>query len=65
MSSLKRNGLRTWQGDKMILDIECSDEKLLQYTGRDIQQMILDKDETWKQFVPEVAHKAALHVRSI
>ena len=48
--------------NRMILDIDCGNLELLKYTGRDIQHMIKDKDETWKDFVPKVAHKAALHV---
>ena len=45
----------------MIHAIPCGDEKLLKYTGRDIQRMIAAGDETWKTLVPEQAHRAALH----
>jgi len=45
----------------MIHAIPCGDEKLLQYTGRDVQRMIAEKDETWKSLVPEQAHRSALH----
>ena len=47
--------------NKMICDVGCSDERLLAHTGRDIQKMIQNKDDVWKDLVPEVAHKAALH----
>lgn len=50
--------------NEMIRDVECGNEKLLQYTGRDIQKMIRNDDETWRNFVPKVAHKAAKHVIS-
>lgn len=48
--------------NEMIHDVECGDEGLLKYTGRDIQKMIQDKDDQWKDYVPKVAHKAALHI---
>lgn len=45
----------------MIHAIPCGDKELLKYTGRDIQRMIAEGDETWKTLVPEQAHRAALH----
>ena len=45
----------------MIQDVECSDEELLAYTGRDILKMIKDGEEGWRDMVPEIAHKAAMH----
>lgn len=48
--------------NEMIRDIPCGDEELLRFTGRDIAKMIQEDDERWKEFVPEVAHKAALHL---
>lgn len=47
--------------NEMILDLECGDEDLLAYTGRDILKMIKNGDEGWRDRVPEVAHKAAMH----
>ncbi len=43
----------------MIHAISCGDKDLLKYTGRDIQRMIAEKDETWKTLVPEQAHQSA------
>ncbi len=48
--------------NKMILDVECSDEDLLAYTGRDILKMIKKGDNNWKDKVPKIAHKAAMHL---
>ncbi|MGB2403172.1 MAG: TonB-dependent receptor, partial [Akkermansiaceae bacterium] len=47
----------------MIRAIPCGDPELLKYTGRDIQRMIAVGNETWKNLVPEQAHRAALHHR--
>lgn len=47
----------------MIRAIPCGDSELLKYTGRDIQRMIAVGNETWKNLVPEQAHRAALHHR--
>ncbi len=49
--------------NEMICDVECGDEELLRYTGRDIQKMIKNGDANWKNYVPAVAHKAALHIQ--
>ena len=49
--------------NNMIRDIKCSNEKLLKYTGRDIKKMIKNKNENWREFVPEVAHKAAMNIQ--
>jgi hypothetical protein len=48
--------------NNMIQDVECSDEDLLAYTGRDILKLIKEGDERWKDKVPEIAHKAAMHL---
>jgi hypothetical protein len=48
--------------NNMIQDVECSDEDLLTYTGRDIQKLIKNGDERWRDQVPEIAHKAAMHL---
>jgi len=45
----------------MIHPIPCGDDLLLNYTGRDIQRMIADGEETWKSLVPEQARRAAMH----
>jgi hypothetical protein len=45
----------------MIHPIPCGDKGLLKYTGRDIQRMIAESDETWKTLVPEQAHHSAPH----
>lgn len=52
---------RYFRENGMIHAIECGDRQLLKYTGRDIQRMIAAGDETWKNLVPQQAHKAALH----
>ena len=46
-----------------IHSIPCGDDELLEYTGRDIQRMIADDDETWKSHVPELAQAAATRLR--
>jgi hypothetical protein len=43
----------------MIREIDCRSPELLDYTGRDLQQMIRNGDENWKNFVPEVAQAIA------
>lgn len=48
--------------NKMIVGVDCSDSSLLDFTGRDIAQMIVEKNEEWRQWVPEEAHRAALHL---
>ncbi|MEP4077120.1 TonB-dependent receptor [Haloferula sp.] len=47
---------------RRIRSIPYRDIDLLRYTGRDIQKMILDEDPGWKDYVPEVAHRAAQHL---
>ncbi len=42
-----------------ILGVPCPDEGLLRYTGRDMRRMIAAGDESWKQYVPETAHRVA------
>lgn len=48
--------------NRMIRSVKAGDESLLDYTGRDIQKMIFEGGEDWKAFVPEEAHRAALHL---
>lgn len=48
--------------NEMIQDVECGDESLLKYTGRDIVKMIEKKEDGWQRLVPDVAHKAAAHL---
>ena len=48
--------------NQMIQDVECGDESLLSFTGRDIVKMIETKEEGWQELVPEVAHRAAAHL---
>lgn len=45
----------------MIHPIDCGEDRLLDYTGRDIQRMIAAGEETWKSLVPEQARRAAMH----
>lgn len=47
-----------------IRGIPYQDLELLHYTGRDIQRMIREGDPEWKDYVPEVAHRAAAHLRA-
>ena len=53
-SHLYENGL--------IHPVQVIDEDLLRYTARDITRMIQQGDERWKDYVPEEAYKAALHL---
>jgi hypothetical protein len=45
-----------------VRPVPVGDESLLKYTGRDIRRMITAGDTTWRDFVPEVAHRSALHL---
>ena len=45
----------------LIRSIPCGDDRLLDYTGRDVQRMIAEGDETWKSLVPELAQCTALN----
>ncbi len=47
-----------------IRSIPYRDLDLLKYTGRDIQRLIREGDPEWKSYVPEVAHRAALHLQA-
>lgn len=46
----------------MINSVDCSNEEMLDLTGRDIKKLIAKGDETWKNWVPVEGHKAALHI---
>lgn len=48
--------------NRMIRRVEFSDEKLLHFTSREVNKMIAEGGDEWKQFVPEVAHRAAMHI---
>ncbi|MFC4991314.1 TonB-dependent receptor [Rubritalea tangerina] len=48
--------------NRLIRSVESGNEELLNYTGRDIQKMIAAGGEEWKELVPEVAHRAAMHI---
>ncbi|MEO1857848.1 MAG: TonB-dependent receptor, partial [Rubritalea sp.] len=48
--------------NRLVRSVEPGDQRLLNYTGRDIQKMIAEGSEDWKELVPEVAHRAALHI---
>ena len=45
---LRKNG--------MIHSIPCGDEEWLNYTGRDVQRMIAEGNELWKNLVPSSVH---------
>lgn len=53
-SHLYENGL--------IHPVKFIHEDLLRYTARDISRMIQKGDERWKEYVPEEAHRSALHL---
>jgi hypothetical protein len=53
---------RHFTESRRIRSIPYRDLDLLRFTGRDIQKMIQDGDPAWKDYVPEVAHRAALHL---
>lgn len=53
---------RHFRENGMIHAIPCGDRELLRYTGRDIQRMIAAGEETWKNLVPQQAHRSALHL---
>jgi hypothetical protein len=47
-----------------IRSIPYRDLDLLKYTGRDIRKLILAGDPAWKSYVPEVAHRSAMHLQA-
>lgn len=47
-----------------VRSVPPGDEELMRYTGRDILGMIGKGDAKWKELVPEVAHRAAVHLRA-
>lgn len=47
-----------------IRAVPPGDPDLMQYTGRDIRRMIEAGDGRWRSYVPEVAHRAAMHQRT-
>lgn len=55
---------RHFMENRKIRSIPYRDLDLLKYTGRDIQQLIRDGDPEWKSYVPEVAHRSAMHLQA-
>ncbi|MGB6223582.1 TonB-dependent receptor [Haloferula sp.] len=53
---------RHFTESRRIRSIPYRDFDLLRFTSRDIQKMIQDGDPKWKEYVPEVAHRAAQHL---
>lgn len=49
--------------NNLVVDVPYFNEKLLRQTPRDIKKMIENNDDAWKEYVPEEAHRAALHLR--
>ncbi|QJE97644.1 TonB-dependent receptor [Luteolibacter luteus] len=45
-----------------VRPVPVGDEHLMQFTGRDIQEMITEGDESWKAYVPSEAHRSAMHL---
>ena len=48
--------------NRLVRSVESGDESLMNHTGRDIQKMIAEGSEEWKELVPKVAHRAAMHI---
>jgi len=46
---------RHFVANHRIVPIDCEDQDLLAYTGRDVCRMILAGDSEWRKLVPEVA----------
>ncbi|NNC87423.1 MAG: TonB-dependent receptor [Akkermansiaceae bacterium] len=44
----------------LVVDVPCGDEGLLRYTSRDLENMKVAGDDTWKDFVPEIPVRAAV-----
>lgn len=42
-----------------IIGVECTDHTLLDWTGRDVNRLIVAGDETWRRLVPEAAWEMA------
>jgi hypothetical protein len=45
-----------------VRPVPAGNEDLMRFTGRDIRSMIGQGDESWKELVPKVAHRAAMHL---
>ena len=54
---------RHFMENGMIHSTPYRDLELLKYTSRDIQELIEKGDPEWKNYVPEVAHRVALHLQ--
>lgn len=48
--------------NRLVRSVESGNPDLLNYTGREIQKMIAEGGEAWKDLVPKVAHRAAMHI---
>ena len=48
-----------------IISVPYFNQKLLFPTPRDIIRMINEGDNTWKEYVPEQAHRMVDHIRGI
>lgn len=46
-----------------INGLECGDENLLAFTGRDIKELIRIGDDRWIDLVPSIAHRTAKHIQ--
>jgi hypothetical protein len=57
-----RHLYRHFMENGKIRSVSVGDESLMRYTGRDIQKMISSGNPDWKNWVPEEAHKAAMHL---
>ena len=47
---------------ELIRSVKCGDEELLKYTSRDIQGMLENQDDSWKELVPEAAHSVTKYL---
>lgn len=54
---------RHFMENGMIHSTPYRDLELLKYTSRDIQELIEKGDPEWKNYVPKVAHRVALHLQ--
>lgn len=50
--------------NNLVIDVPFFNEKLMRYTPRDIQKMIIDGDGQWKEFVPVEAQPFSTHIKN-
>ncbi|MFC7338986.1 TonB-dependent receptor [Haloferula chungangensis] len=55
---------RHFTESRRIRNIPYRDLDLLRFTSRDIQKLIQKGDPEWKKYVPDVAHRAAMHLHA-